>query len=442
MLGSAAVAKPTAAPVPQLRRLRLKNGLDVVLSPERSSPTVAVGLYYRAGFRLEEQGRTGFAHLFEHLMFQGTTKVPKAEFGRLITGAGGLLNGSTRHDYTNYFEVLPAPALEMACYIEADRMHNLDINPESLQNQVDVVEEEVRVNVMNQPYGGFSWLWLSQYAFTTYANSHNFYGEFTDLEAATVADAKAFYETWYGPGNATLVLVGDFELDQAQEIVHRYFNPVPPRPAPPAAKFDEPIPKARTEHQHHDPLAPNPRVAIGYRTAAFGTPAHLPLALAASVLADGRSSRLQRRLIRERELLLQVNGGPHFPIGDSFEFKGPALFTIEATPRPGITTKVAVAAIDEEIARLAEEGPSPDELLRAKRRELGSYHASTDSRLGRMRELGVLAAVHDQPELVDQLPSHYQGITEKQVQEAVADWLRPEHSTVLHWLPKSDGSKS
>jgi zinc protease len=187
------VAKPTSAPVPQLRRLRLKNGLDVVLSPERSSPTVAVGMYYRAGFRLEEQGRTGFAHLFEHLMFQGTTKVPKADFGKLITGAGGLLNGSTRHDYTNYFEVLPAPALEMACYIEADRMHNLDINPESLQNQVDVVEEEVRVNVMSQPYGGFSWLWLSQYAFTTYANSHNFYGEFADLEAATVADAKAFW---------------------------------------------------------------------------------------------------------------------------------------------------------------------------------------------------------------------------------------------------------
>jgi zinc protease len=160
------------------------------------------------------------------------------------------------------------------------------------------------------------------------------------------------------------------------------------------------------------------------------------------VLTDGRSSRLQRRLIRERELLLQVSGGPHYPIGDSFEFKGPALFTIEATPRPGVTTKAAVTAVDEEVARLAEEGPSSDELLRAKRRELGSYHASTDSRLGRMRELGVLAAVHDQPELVDQLPGRYQRITEKQVQQAVAEWLRPEHSTVLHWLPKPDGSKS
>jgi predicted Zn-dependent peptidase len=396
-------------------------------------------MYYRAGFRLEPEGRTGFAHLFEHLMFQGTAKVPKADFGRLITGAGGLLNGSTRHDYTNFFEILPASALEMACFIEADRMHNLDINEETLQNQIDVVKEEVRVNVLNRPYGGFSWLWLSQYAFSTYPNAHNFYGEFADLDAATVADARAFYETWYGPGNATLVLVGDFQEEQAREIVERYFGPVPARPAPPVPDMEEPTPQARTEHQRQDPLAPNPRVAIGYRTAPFGTPDHLPLALAARVLTDGRSSRLQRRLIREREVLLQVDGGPHFPIGDAFEFKGPALFTIEATPRPGVSTGAAVTAIDEELARVAQEGPSPDELLRAKRRELGSYHASLDSRLGRMRELGVLASVHDRPELADQLPQRYQEITEQQVQEAVAGWLRPEHSTVLHWLPEEKG---
>jgi len=434
------VAKRTSPSGPRLRRLRLENGLDVVLSSDRSSPTVAVGMYYRAGFRLEEEGRTGFAHLFEHLMFQGTTKVPKADFGQLITGAGGVLNGSTRHDYTNYFEILPASALEMACYIEADRMQNLDINEETLQNQIDVVKEEVRVNVLNRPYGGFSWLWLSQYAFSTYPNNHNFYGEFSDLEGATVADARAFYDTWYGPGNATLVLVGDFHDGQAIQLVEKYFGPVPARPDPPTPELAEPIPTARTEFERRDPLAPNPRVAIGYRTAPFGNQDHLPLSLAARVLADGRSSRLQRRLIREREVVLQVDGGPHFPIGDSFEFKGPALFTIEATPRPGVTTKEAVSAIDEELARVAEEGPSPDELLRAKRRELGAYHASTDSRLGRMRELGVLASVHDQPELADKLPDLYQEITVQQVQGAVARWLRPENSTVLHWQP--DGEKA
>lgn len=426
---------------PELRRLRLQNGLDVVLSSERSSPTVAVGMYFRAGFRLEPEGRTGFAHLFEHLMFQGTTNVPKADFGRLIGGAGGILNGSTRHDYTNYFEVLPASALEMACYLEADRLSNLDLNEENLQNQIDVVKEEVRVNVLNQPYGGFSWLWLSQYAFSTYPNAHNYYGEFADLEAATVADARAFYQTWYGPGNVSLILVGDFEEEQALGMVDHYFGQVPARPDPPSPEVDEPIPQARSEHERTDSLAPNPRVALGYRTAPFGTPDHLPLALAARILTDGRSSRLQRRLVRELEVLLQVDGGPHFPIGDSFEFKGPALFVLEATPRPGVSTSRAVAAIDEEMARFADEGPTPDELLRAKRRELGSYHASTDSRLGRMRELGVLAAVHDRPELADQLPSQYQQITEKQVQTAVANWLQPQHSTVLHWLPPVKGRR-
>ena len=428
----------SSTPGPRLRRLRLKNGLDVILSSERTSPTVAVGMYYRAGFRLEEEGRTGFAHLFEHLMFQGTATVPKADFGRLITGAGGVLNGSTRHDYTNYFEILPASALEMACFIEADRMENLDLNETTLQNQIDVVIEEVRVNVLNRPYGGFSWLWLSQYAFSTYPNAHNFYGEFADLEAATVADARAFYTTWYGPGNATLVLVGDFDEDQAVVLVERHFGAVAARPAPPEPETAEPMPKRRAEHERQDPLAPNPRVAIGYRTAPFGTPDHLPLALASRILSDGRSSRLQRRLIREREILLHVDGGPHFPIGDAFEFKGPALFTIEATPRPGISTGAAVTAIDEELAQIATEGPTPDELLRAKRRELGSYHASTDSRLGRLSELGVLAAVHNRPELADQLPQLYQEVTAEQVQAAIANWLQPKHSTVLHWLPGSE----
>jgi predicted Zn-dependent peptidase len=359
----------------------------------------------------------------------------------LITGAGGILNGSTRHDYTNYFEILPASALEMACYIEADRMENLEINETTLQNQVEVVKEEVRVNVLNRPYGGFSWLWLSQYAFSTYPNAHNFYGEFADLEAASVANARSFYETWYGPGNATLAIVGDFDEEEALKVVERYFGAVKPRPAPPEADTAEPMPTVRSEHERRDPLAPNPRVAIGYRTAPFGTADHLPLALAARILSDGRSSRLQRRLIREREIVLQVDGGPHFPIGDSFEFKGPALFTIEATPRPGVSTAEAVRAIDEELAQVASDGPTADELLRAKRRELGSYHASTDSRLGRLRELGVLAAVHDRPELADELPQLYQEVTAEQVRSAMANWLLPEHSTVLHWLPGEEGAK-
>jgi predicted Zn-dependent peptidase len=426
---------------PPLSTYFLDNGLEVVLSQERTSPTVGVGVFYRAGFRLEPESRTGFAHLFEHLMFQGTTRVPKPHFGNLINSAGGLLNGFTRHDYTAYFEVLPASAVEMACYLEADRMRFLDLNQETLRNQLDVVKEEVRVNVMNQPYGGFSWLWLSQYAFKTYPNCHNYYGEFADLEAATVADARDFYETWYGPGNATLVLVGDFEEAAARRLVERHLSSVPARPAPPDPILDEPLPQGRQEHTHVDPLAPTPQVAVGYRTAPFGQEDHLPLALAARILQDGRSSRLQRHLVTEQQLLLHVAGGPHYPIGDSFEFRGPALFTLEAIPRPGISTAAAVEAIDEEVELLAAEGPTAEEVERARRRELAAYHGSNDSRLGRMRELGVMAAVHRHPGWVDELPELFSEVRSEDVARAVREWLRQERSTVLHWQPPARGKR-
>ena len=416
---------------------RLGNGLEVILSPERTSPTVGVGVFYRVGFRLEPEGRTGFAHLFEHLMFQGTPRVPKPQFGNLINAAGGLLNGFTRHDYTAYFEILPASALEMALYLEADRMEQLDINATSLSNQLQVVEEEVRVNVLNQPYGGFSWLWLTQHAFSRYPNNHNFYGEFADLEAASLEDAEEFHRRWYGPGNACLVLVGDFEAPEAMRLVERHFGPVSPRPNPPEPELDEPLPPARREHRHLDPLAPTPQVAVGYPTAPFGSEDHLPLALAARILTDGRASRLQRALIREQAVLLHVAGGPMYPIGDAFEFRGPALFTLEATPREGVDTEAAVLAMDREVARLAEDGPTEEELGRARRRELARHHATTDSRLGRLTTLGIMAAVHGQPELVDLLPQRFATVTTYQVGDAVGRWLRPERSTVLHWLPKT-----
>ena len=424
-----------SAPGPVIRKFALDNGLEVILSPEHTSPTVGVGVFYRVGFRLEPEGRTGFAHLFEHLMFQGTLKVPKPHFGNLINSAGGLLNGFTRHDYTAYFEILPASALEMALFLEADRMEQLDINAETLRNQLQVVEEEVRVNVLNQPYGGFSWLWLAQHAFSRFPNSHNFYGEFADLEAASVEDAVEFYRSWYGPGNASLVLVGDFDPDAATRLVQGRFGSVAPRAEPPQPDLEEPLPAGRREHRHTDPLAPTAQVAVGHPTAPFGSQDHLPLALAARILTDGRASWLQRTLVRERELLLHVAGGPLYPIGDSFEFRGPALFTIEATPREGVATEEAVLAMDSELARLAADGPTEEELRRACRRELARHHATTDSRLGRLTTLGVMAAVHRQPELVDQLPERFAEVTPAQVAEAAGRWLRPERSTVLHWLP-------
>ncbi len=414
---------------------QLANGLRVVMSPQPGSAVVAVGVYYRVGFRLEPEGRTGFAHLFEHLMFQGSRRLGKTAHFQVVHDAGGLLNGYTRYDFTAYFEVLPASALAAACYLEADRMAGLDLTEANLRNQVDVVEEEVRLNVLNQPYGGFSWLYLPQHAFSRFANAHNAYGEFKDLESATVADARAFFTTHYAPGNATLVLVGGFEPEPALETAAAHFGTIPARPVPPPPDTAEPLPTRRRLIRHEDPMAPVPRLGVGYRMAPFGDPAHLPLALAADILTDGRGSRLDERLVRGDAVCLDVAAGPNFPIGDAFDSGVPTLWTLEATRRPEVPTARVLELLDAELDRRGRDGPRPDELLRAQRRWLADHWATVDSPRGRMDRLGTLSTIHGDPELLNLLPGRVAAVTPEAVAAAVATWLRPERATVLDWVP-------
>ncbi len=209
---------------------KLPNGLRVVLSPDHSSPTVAIGVYYRIGFRIEPRDRTGFAHLFEHMMFQGSQNLGKMEMIRLVQQNGGLLNGSTRFDFTNYFEVVPANKLATMLWAEADRMRGLAITEENLTNQKGVVSNEVKVNVINTPYGGFPWLDMPQYANTNWYNAHNFYGDLKDIDAATLPDVQHFFQTYYTPNNAALAIVGDFEPADAKAMVAKYFGGIPSVP--------------------------------------------------------------------------------------------------------------------------------------------------------------------------------------------------------------------
>src|SRR5215203_5376111 len=202
---------------------KLPNGLRVVLSPEKSAPLVTVAVYYGIGFRIEPKDRTGFAHLFEHLMFQGSKNMGKMEYVRLVQSNGGVLNGSTRFDFTNYFAVVPSNKLEPLLWAEADRMWGLDITQDNLTNQQGVVKNEVKVNVLNQPYGGFPWLDLPQVANTNWYNAHNFYGDLEHLDAATLADVRQFFKTYYTPSNAVLVVSGDIEYAQTPAWIKQYF---------------------------------------------------------------------------------------------------------------------------------------------------------------------------------------------------------------------------
>ncbi|MGH9944119.1 MAG: M16 family metallopeptidase, partial [Pyrinomonadaceae bacterium] len=251
---------------------KLPNGLRVVLSQDQSAPTVCVGVYYRIGFRIEPRDRTGFAHLFEHMMFQGSQNLGKMEFIRLVQQNGGVLNGSTRFDFTNYFEVLPAHKLETALWAEADRMKGLNITEENLKNQQGVVSNEVKVNVLNTPYGGFPWLDMPQYANTNWHNAHNFYGDLKDLEAATLKDVKDFFDLYYSPNNAVLVVVGDFQTAQAKQLVAKYFGQLPAGKQPTFPDLAEPRQEKEKRATKQDALAQRPALAFAYHMPPRNTP--------------------------------------------------------------------------------------------------------------------------------------------------------------------------
>ena len=248
-----------------LHHVTLSNGLRVVLAPDRSAPVVGIAVLYDVGIRSEPEGRTGFAHLFEHLMFQGSANLEKLEHFRYVQSSGGMFNGSTHFDYTNYFEALPSNALERGLFLEADRMLSPRITEENLANQIAVVKEEIRVNVLNRPYGGFPWLELPPVLFDTFPNAHNGYGGFVDLESATIDDATDFFHRYYAPANAVLAVAGDMDVDQTVALIEKHFGGIPKRRRPVRPNFGEPPLASERRAVTTDAHAPIPAVAIGYR---------------------------------------------------------------------------------------------------------------------------------------------------------------------------------
>src|SRR3984957_4572539 len=283
---------------------KLANGLVVVVSEDHSAPTFGVCVSYGIGFRLEPEGRTGFAHLFEHMMFEGTPNAPKGVLDRVIEGGGGRNNGDTRYDYTEYIETAPVSALDPVLWLEADRMKTLDFSLKNLENQRNVVEEEVRVNVLNRPYGLFFAIDLPGKAFDTYPNAHNFYGEFKDLDAAKIADVQAFYEQYYAPNNAVLAIVGDVQPTKIFTKVEKYFGVVSSRNRPPRPKVEESPQKAERRFTETDKFAKVAAVAIGYRMPPRHSPDALVGAVTGDLLHNGQASWLYQALVKEKQVAL------------------------------------------------------------------------------------------------------------------------------------------
>src|SRR4029453_5384251 len=361
-----------------VERFTLDNGLRGVLAPDRSAPATAVAVVYASGIRSEPEGRTGFAHLFEHLMFQGSENLEKLAHFRHVQGAGGSFNGSTHLDSTHYFEVLPAAALERALFLEADRMRGPRLTEENLRNQVDVVKEEIRAKVLNRPYGGFPWLKLPPVLFETFPNAHDGYGSFDDLEAATVADAAEFFERYYAAGNAVLAVAGDLDLARATELVERHFGDVPARPAPQRPSFTEPDLGAERHESYQDRLAPLPAFAAAWRVPdpIVDFDNYLPYVVLAEVPTDGDASRLVRRLVLTDRSATSVGGYVSF-MGEAFDVRDPTALLLQAFLPPGGAVDPVLAAAAEECDRVAHDGLEPGELARTVARM--STHALRDA---------------------------------------------------------------
>jgi zinc protease len=420
----------------------LANGLRIVASPDHSAPFVTVGVYYQIGFRLEPHGRSGFAHLFEHMMFQGSANAAKMEHIRLINSSGGLLNGTTNYDITNYFESVPSNALERVLWLEADRMRALKVDDENLRNQRDVVKEEVRVNVMNQPYGGFPWLDLPPVAFRNWPNAHNFYGDFSDLDAATLADVQTFFHTYYAPNNAVLVMLGDFDPAEAMAFAKRHFEDISPQPNIPRADVTE---KPQTEErrgQVEEKFGPLPALAIGYTMPPRGTPDWYAAAIIDRVLHGGRAGRVFRSLVLEKQIAVDADGS-----ADTIDANGPTQMVTRIFHKPEFTSTEAIAAFDEVIRDLQENGIAEDELDPVKVKFRSDHYSMLEGgmgshmpRFGLMHYLACFTLFDGDPDRVNSVLDGFLAVTPEQVQAVAKNFLVPGNRAIVERQPVAMGA--
>jgi predicted Zn-dependent peptidase len=417
---------------------KLDNGLKVVLSPDHTAPTVAVAVYYNIGFRVEPRERTGFAHLFEHLMFQGSQNLGKMEFIKLVQSNGGVLNGSTRFDFTNYFEIVPAHTLETVLWAEADRMRGLAITQENLKNQQDVVKNEVRVNVLNQPYGGFPWLDMPQYANTNWYNAHNFYGDLSDLDAATLEDARNFFKTYYAPNNAAIAVTGDFDTAQALAWVRQYFGNIAAQPQPPKADISEPRQTEEKRASKTDDKATRPALAFAYHAPAQNTPEYYAMGLIDQILAAGNDSWLYQDLVQTRGLTGDVSSSMNL-LGNMFNINGPTLYMTWLFHDNDKTADSILQAVDAQIVKLQTQAVDAETLNRARVKMRSSLYDEVEGLygFGRADLLASFALFDDDPQKINRLESEFAKVTPDLIQRTAQEYLRPTNRTILTIVPRS-----
>jgi zinc protease len=434
LIGLYSFTSSAAVPPPKLQYelLTLPNGLTVILSEDHSTPIVHVELWYHVGSKNEKPGRTGFAHLFEHLMFKGSRNVDPEGHTSLISSIGGQANAYTEDDVTVFWQTVPSQYLPLTLWLEADRMATLRINQETLANEREVVKEERRMRVDNQPFGRLNELIYDQ-AFTTHPYKHPTIGSMRDLEAATVDDVRDFYNTYYVPENATLTIVGDFEPGQTKALVNEYLARVPKAESPVPRDIPREPPQLKERRVSLEEAWPLPAVVVAHHITYDGNPDSYPLHIASKVLSDGQSSRIYQKLVYDQQLAVAAFGGANL-------IEDPNLFYAVAIVQPGRKPEDAINALIGELDRLTKEPISDRELERTKNQFARDYILGRETNQQKARVLAHAAVIHDDITTADGEFDIFQKITKADVQRVAKTYFTAENRLVLTIMPTRSGA--
>jgi len=436
ILGMVAVAAVCAGaagasrePKYPIRQFTLGNGLRVVVSEDHSAPVVGLALAYNVGSRDEVKGRTGFAHLFEHMMFQGSEHVPRGAFDQAIEGNGGVSNGFTRDEVTTYIESFPSEKLPLVLWLEADRMRSLAVNAENLKNQQEVVKEEKRLRYDNQPYVVAQDEVLQGLAYSNFANQHTTIGSMQDLDAASLQDVQSFFHTYYVPNNAVLVLVGDVSFDEVRNLVTRLFGSIPRRPLPPRTDVSEPPQLAEKRAVVTDALARLPALAIAWHGPSLSNPDTYAMDLLAEIVFGSETSRAYQNLVKGKQMAVSISG-------ELDSHRGPSLFDVFAVYRPNIPEDEMERAIYAQIDAIKTQPPSEEELERVKTRFRASrYRAFSifglETMLGRAIQIADYTVLQNDPNLINTEMARYMAVTPQQIQAVARKYFTATNRSVV-----------
>ena len=417
-----------------IEQITLKNGLRVVLSEDHAAPTVSLCVTFDVGSRNEQAGHTGFAHLFEHMMFQGSQNVGKGEHLILVRVNGGDVNGTTSEDSTNYYERVPANQLDMALFLESDRMRALRITPANLDNQRSTVQEERRLRMDNQPYGKTGEI-LDDLAYDNFAYKHSTMGSMADLNAASLEDVAQFFKTYYAPDNAVLALVGDFKSSEAIEKIKKYFEDIPGQPPPPPVDMTEPAQTKERRTTVEDSFARLPRLDIVYKSVPANTPDWYALDMLGDILFGGPSSRLYQKLVKEKAVALQLAGGIDMR-------RGPALFQAFALLKPGQNATDVEKLIYEEFEHVKNDGVTDAELNKIRIQDRLQQAESLTNTMSRARTLGRYAVYFHDPNLINTTLTNYSQVTPADIRRVAQKYLGETQRTVVLTIPKAESQQT